>query len=126
ACYAALQLQEELRRYAEEIRLELGLGFSVRMGINSGEVLVGKIGDDLRMDYAAQGHTVGLAARMEQIAEPGAVIATATKRKLVEGFSSGGASDRKGSKASQPLTRLANSSVQRNQRAASKRTRHAA
>ena len=45
--------------------------FSVRMGLNSGEVVVGKIGDDLRMDYTAQGHTVGLAARMEQIAEPG-------------------------------------------------------
>ena len=48
-----------------------GLSFSVRMGLNSGEVVVGKIGDDLRMDYTAQGHTVGLAARMEQLAEPG-------------------------------------------------------
>ncbi len=69
ACYAALDLQHELRRYADEIRLEHGLSFSVRMGLNSGEVVVGKIGDDLRMDYTAQGHTVGLAARMEQIAE---------------------------------------------------------
>jgi class 3 adenylate cyclase len=51
ACYAALHLQQELRRYADEIRLEDGLGFSVRMGLNSGEVVVGKNGDDLRMDY---------------------------------------------------------------------------
>ncbi len=71
ACYAALHLRDELRRYADELRLEHGLSFSVRMGLNSGEVVVGKIGDDLRMDYTAQGHTVGLAARMEQIAEPG-------------------------------------------------------
>ncbi len=49
---------EELRRYADELRLEQGLSFSVRMGLNSGEVVVGKIGDDLRMDYTAQGHTV--------------------------------------------------------------------
>jgi class 3 adenylate cyclase len=59
ACYAALYLGEELLRYAEELRRRRGLGFSVRMGLNSGEVIVGAIGDDLRMDYTAQGHTVG-------------------------------------------------------------------
>src|SRR5215467_12268281 len=59
ACYAALHLQQELSRFADELRLECGLNFSVRMGLNSGEVVVGKIGDDLRMDYTAQGHTVG-------------------------------------------------------------------
>src|SRR5437899_8476737 len=58
ACYASLYLQQELRRYADEMRLERGLNFSVRMGLNSGEVVVGKIGDNLRMDYTAQGHTV--------------------------------------------------------------------
>ncbi len=68
ACYAALRLTDELRRYADELRLERGLNFGVRIGLNSGEVVVGKIGDDLRMDYTAQGPTVGLAARMEQIA----------------------------------------------------------
>src|SRR5437879_869608 len=71
ACYAALHLSEALRRYANELRLARGLNFSVRIGLNSGEVVVGKIGDDLRMDYTAQGHTVGLAARTEQIGEPG-------------------------------------------------------
>jgi class 3 adenylate cyclase len=50
ACYAALHLQQELRRYADEMRVERGLNFSVRMGLNSGEVVVGKIGNDLRMD----------------------------------------------------------------------------
>src|SRR5215470_7453612 len=70
ACYAALHLQDELRRHANVLRLEEGLNFSVRIGLNSGEVVVGTIGDDLRMDYTAQGHTVGLAARMEQLAAP--------------------------------------------------------
>jgi len=86
ACYAALHLTEELRRYANELRLRKGLNFSVRMGLNSGEVVVGTIGDDLRMDYTAQGHTVGLAARMEQIAEPGRVYLTEHVAALVQGF----------------------------------------
>jgi class 3 adenylate cyclase len=49
ACYAALALQEGLRRYANELRVDRAISFSVRMGLNSGEVVVGKIGDDLRM-----------------------------------------------------------------------------
>ncbi len=63
ACYAALHLTEKLRQYADELRVERGLSLGVRIGLNSGEVVVGKIGDDLRMDYTAQGPTVGLAAR---------------------------------------------------------------
>ncbi len=86
ACYAALQLQEELRCYADELRLGRGLNFSVRMGLNSGEVVVGKIGDDLRMDYTAQGHTVGLAARMEQLAAPGDILLTEHTAKLISGL----------------------------------------
>jgi class 3 adenylate cyclase len=86
ACYAALHLQQELRQYADELRLERGLNFSVRMDLNSGEVVVGKIGDDLRMDYTAQGHTVGLAARMEQIAEAGKALLTEHTSKLVSGY----------------------------------------
>jgi hypothetical protein len=86
ACYAALHLQQELRRYADEIRLEHGLGFSVRMGLNSGEVVVGKIGDDLRIDYTAQGHTVGLGARMEQMADTGKALLTGHTAKLVSGY----------------------------------------
>ena len=86
ACYAALHLAGELRRYATELRLRQALSFSVRMGLNSGEVVVGKIGDDLRMDYTALGHTVGLAARMEQLAEPGKVFLTEHTARLVAGF----------------------------------------
>ena len=59
-----------------ELRRDRGLNFAVRMGLNSGEVVVGKIGDDLRMDYTAQGHTVGLAERMEELAEPGKAYLT--------------------------------------------------
>src|SRR6266481_1816109 len=86
ACYAALSLQEDLRRYANELRLGKAISFSVRMGLNSGEVVVGKIGDDLRMDYTAQGHTVGLAQRMEQLADPGRVYLTEHTAALVAGY----------------------------------------
>src|SRR5262249_12842059 len=86
ACYAALHLQQGLSRYADELRLERGLNFSVRMGLNSGEVVVGKIGDDLRMDYTAQGHTVGLAARMEQIAAADSTYLSEHTAKLVSGY----------------------------------------
>jgi class 3 adenylate cyclase len=65
ACYAALHLKEELRRYAEELKRTLELSFAVRMGLNSGEVVVGTIGDDLKMVYTAHGNTVGLGQRMD-------------------------------------------------------------
>ena len=86
SCYAALHLLEGLRGYANELRLRRGLNFSARIGINSGAVIVGKIGDDLRMDYTAQGHSVGLAARMEQIAEPGKAYLTANTAAEVQGY----------------------------------------
>ena len=73
ACAAALDLARELGALAEDVRRESGLDFAVRMGLNSGEVVVGRIGDDLRMDYTAQGHVVGLAARVQQLAPPGGV-----------------------------------------------------
>jgi class 3 adenylate cyclase len=86
ACYAALHLSDELRAYARELRRERGLDFSTRMGINSGEVVVGKIGDDLRMDYTAQGQTVGVAARIQQLAEPGKVFVTGPTAELARGY----------------------------------------
>ncbi len=86
ACFAALALRAAVGRYADELRVGKGLNFSVRMGINSGEVVVGKIGDDLRMDYTAQGHTVGLAQRMEQLAAPEKVLLTEHTAKLVSGY----------------------------------------
>ncbi len=86
ACYAALYLGERLRELGEELKRRQGLRFSVRMGLNSGEVIVGRIGDDLRMDYTAQGHTVGLAARMEQLADAGTAYLTEHTAALVTGF----------------------------------------
>ncbi|HKC10385.1 MAG TPA: adenylate/guanylate cyclase domain-containing protein, partial [Methylomirabilota bacterium] len=86
ACAAALDLARELGALAEDVRRESGLEFAVRMGLNSGEVVVGRIGDDLRMDYTAQGHVVGLAARMQQLAPPGGITVTEQTARLAEGF----------------------------------------
>jgi len=86
AGYAALHLQQELASYAAELRRVQGLNFSVRMGLNSGEVVVGSIGEDLSMEYTAVGHTVGLAQRMEQLAEPGKVYLTQETASQVEGY----------------------------------------
>jgi adenylate cyclase len=86
ACFAALRLRDELRRFANELRLSRGLDFAVRIGLHSGEVVVGKIGDDLRMDYTAQGAVVGLAARLQGLAEAGTVYASSDVARRVEGF----------------------------------------
>lgn len=86
ACGAALHLRDEVRRWADELRTTRGLSVAVRMGLNSGEVIVGRIGDDLRMDYTALGHTVGLAQRMEQLAEPGTPLLTQHTARMVGGF----------------------------------------
>jgi class 3 adenylate cyclase/tetratricopeptide (TPR) repeat protein len=86
ACYAALHLRDRLREYSDELRVGPGVNFSFRIGLNSGEVVVGKIGDDLRMDYTAQGHTVGLAQRMEQIAPADGIVLSENTQKAVGGF----------------------------------------
>ena len=86
ACYAALALRDALRIYGDELRVTHGLNFGFRIGMNSGEVVVGRIGDDLRMDYTAQGHTVGLAQRMESLAEPNTCFVSATTAALAGGY----------------------------------------
>jgi adenylate cyclase len=86
ACYAALRLREEISRYVTEVKRDHGIGFSTRMGLHSGDVVVGKIGDDLRMDYTAQGHSVGLAQRMESLASPDTCYMTGTTAALVQGY----------------------------------------
>jgi class 3 adenylate cyclase/tetratricopeptide (TPR) repeat protein len=86
ACYAALQLRDTVRDYANEVRVQYGVPFGVRIGINSGEVVVGRIGDDLRMDYTAQGQTVGLAQRMEALAESGHICLSEHSERLVTGY----------------------------------------
>src|SRR5438270_9107018 len=86
ACAAALEMARGLGALAEDVRRESGLDFAVRMGLNSGEVVVGRIGDDLRMDYTAQGHVVGLAARVQQLAPPGGISVTEQTARLASGF----------------------------------------
>jgi class 3 adenylate cyclase len=86
ACHAAHHVTRALREYDQALRRDRGLQLSVRMGLNSGEVVVGAIGDDLRMDYTAQGHTVGLASRMEQLCETGRVYLTEHTAALVAGY----------------------------------------
>src|SRR5215813_8649977 len=71
ACYAALRMQESVNQYAEAVRRTQGTTVRIRIGLNSGDVVVRTVGGDLRMDYTAVGQTTHLAARMEQLAEPG-------------------------------------------------------
>ena len=86
ACYAALRMQESVRHYADEVRRTEGIPIQIRVGLNSGEVVVRSIGSDLRMDYTAVGQTTHLAARMEQMAAPGTVLTTGSTLSLVEGW----------------------------------------
>ncbi|MBA2447511.1 MAG: adenylate/guanylate cyclase domain-containing protein, partial [Chloroflexi bacterium] len=86
ACYAALAMQAAVRRYAEEARRRHGFPVHVRIGLNSGEVVVRAIANDLRMDYSAMGQTVHLAARMEQAAAPGSAVLTPGTLALAEGY----------------------------------------
>jgi class 3 adenylate cyclase/tetratricopeptide (TPR) repeat protein len=88
ACYAALQMLDDVAEYAAELRRGLGLNFSTRIGINSGEVVAGAIGGDGTGGgaYTAIGHTVGLAQRMEALAEPGKAYLTESTAELARGF----------------------------------------
>src|SRR5437899_555810 len=86
ACYAALRMQESLKRYADDTRRSHGVEVQIRVGLNSGEVVVRSIGSDLRMDYTAVGQTTHLAARMEQLAPPGTVRLTGETVRLAEGY----------------------------------------
>jgi len=86
ACYAALDMQAAIRRYAEKVRRTHGVEVLIRVGLSSGEVVVGTIRTDLRMDYTAQGKTAHLAARMEQLAMPGTIRLTVDTLRLAEGY----------------------------------------
>ena len=86
ACFSALDLNEEVQRYSAQLQQARGISFAIRTGLSSGEVVVGKIGDDLRMDYTAQGFTVGLAARVQGLAEPGRILMTSPTARLAAGF----------------------------------------
>jgi len=86
ACYAALAMQEAIQRYSAQVRRAHGIEVQIRVGLNSGEVVVRSIGNDLHMDYSAIGQTTHLAARMEQLATPGSIRMTAATLRLVEGL----------------------------------------
>src|SRR6201993_3960050 len=86
ACYAALRMQEAMKKYAEEVRRKHGITVRIRVGLNSGQVVVRAIGSDLHMDYTAVGQTTHLAARMEQLADPGSILLTPDTLALAEGY----------------------------------------
>ena len=86
ACYAALNIQKALAAYQEKLKQEYGLDFKMRTGLNSGTLVLGTIGDDLRMDYTALGDTANLAARMETLAEPGKVLLSGPTYRLVRDY----------------------------------------
>jgi class 3 adenylate cyclase/tetratricopeptide (TPR) repeat protein len=86
ACHAALRMRDAVRRYSDELRGSHGVEVQIRVGVNSGEVLVRSIGSDLHMDYTAVGQTTHLAARMEQLAPPGSIRITSDTLRLAEGY----------------------------------------
>src|SRR3989442_6463864 len=86
AVHAALGIQQALRDHSQQLQAERGLGLQMRIGINTGPVVVGRIGDDLRMDYTAVGDTTNLAARMQQTARPGSVVVTEATHRVIAGY----------------------------------------
>ena len=85
-CYAALRMQDAVKRYAQEIQRTHGVPIQIRVGMDSGEVVVATIGNERRMDYSAVGHSTHLAARMEQAAMPGSTLITGSTLRLAEGY----------------------------------------
>jgi class 3 adenylate cyclase len=86
ACYAALAMQTAMQPYADEALRSHGITMQIRVGLNSGEVVVRTFGNDLHMDYSAVGPTTHLAARMEQIAMPGSSMLSSSTLRLAEGL----------------------------------------
>src|SRR5262249_18955119 len=86
ACYAALRMQDSVKQYGEQIQRRTGLPIQIRIGLNSGEVVVRSVGSDLHMDYTAVGQTTHLAARMEEMAMGGSIVMTGGRFGLAEGY----------------------------------------
>jgi class 3 adenylate cyclase len=86
ACHAALAIQSAVTTYGDKVKREHGQDFQMRIGLNSGPVIVGAIGDDLRMDYTAVGDTTNLASRMEGMASPSAVMVSTNTYKMARDF----------------------------------------
>src|SRR5262249_46796208 len=91
ALYAALRMQEETKRHAEELRREKGLNLQLRVGLNTGEMVLRSIHkDDLHADYLPVGHSTSLAARMESLAIPGSIVVSEHTYKLTEALGDAG------------------------------------
>ena len=108
ALYAALRMQEEMRRYADTLRTKGYPPLLMRVGVNTGEVVLRSIRkDDLHADYVPVGHSTNLAARMEQLAAPGSILVTAHTHKLTDGYfefkNLGPDADQRGGRAAQHL-----------------------
>ncbi|MBW1774005.1 MAG: AAA family ATPase, partial [Deltaproteobacteria bacterium] len=86
ACHAALSIQKSMGAYGDKIEKETGVEFKMRVGLNSGPVIVGAIGDDLRMDYTAVGDTTNLGSRMESMANPGSILVSGNTHRLARDF----------------------------------------
>jgi class 3 adenylate cyclase len=86
ALYAALRMQEEIKRFAERLRAEKGLNLQVRVGANSGEVVVRSIETGQHAEYTPIGHSTSLASRLQTLASPGSIAISEGLRKLVEGY----------------------------------------
>jgi len=86
ACYAALSIQKAMGEYGDKMVKDTGVEFKMRIGLNSGPVIVGAIGDDLRMDYTAVGDTTNLGSRMESLASPGTILVSWNTHRLVRDF----------------------------------------
>jgi len=87
ALLAALRMQEAMRHYADRVRLAQGIALQIRVGINSGEVVVRTIRiKDLHTDYDPVGNSIHIASRMESIAVPGSIVASEQTRNLTEGY----------------------------------------
>jgi predicted ATPase/class 3 adenylate cyclase len=109
ACHAALSVQKSIADYGEKLSKDLALEFKMRIGINSGFVVVGAIGDDLRMDYTAIGDTTNLASRVESIASPGSIFVSENTFKLAGDyfeFRSGDKVNLKGKEENQQIYEL--------------------
>jgi predicted ATPase/class 3 adenylate cyclase len=87
ALYAALRMQENIKQYADQLRLEQGVPLQIRVGLNTGEVVVRSIRtDDLHTDYVPIGHATGLAARLQSLANPGSIVVSAPTFRLTDGY----------------------------------------
>jgi class 3 adenylate cyclase len=84
--YAALRLQEELKRYATRLREAGELPIEARVGVNTGEVVAYSVETDGKAEYRLVGHTANLASRMEALAPTGSIAISEDTRRLVEGY----------------------------------------